>query len=175
MEKVKELQKEIKTNLSQISASQKDENRIMRAMLNDMDYVVDVYGKEGKIGTYCPAEDARAMAASIISNTAKIPTAEARELANNHKFSKAEADSMIGISKEFINTFLETGRKLPLGGRENSNVSLSIKRVKDAVKPYNKISGVDDSGKTIYEKASTFVPAHNSVKVHASCPSWLKK
>ena len=60
-ENTKALIEEIKKNLSQTSASQKDEVRVMKAMLNDKDYVIDLYSNEGKVGTYCPSRDARDM------------------------------------------------------------------------------------------------------------------
>ena len=41
---------------------------------------------------------------------------------------------MINISKQFIHTYLETGRKLPLGGREKSNISLVNKTIPETVK-----------------------------------------
>ena len=47
MEKVTDLIKEINTNLTHASASNRDEVRVMRAFLNDTSYVVGVYGKEG--------------------------------------------------------------------------------------------------------------------------------
>ena len=37
-------------------------------------------------------------------------------LMDNYEFKNQEANAMIGLSKEFINTYLNTGRKLPLGG-----------------------------------------------------------
>ena len=43
MENVRNLVNEIRTGLTQKSSSQKDEVRVMKAMLNDRDYVVDVY------------------------------------------------------------------------------------------------------------------------------------
>jgi hypothetical protein len=147
-ERVNELVKEIKSNLSQTSSSQKDEVRVMRAMLNDTEYKVGIYSKDGKEGEYCPADDARKMISSVISSATKIPAAEAEKLAHNHEFSKNEATSMIGISKEFVNTFLETGRKLPLGGREKSNVALSIKEVESSTRTYPKKVGVNSDGTT---------------------------
>ena len=91
------------------------------------------------------------------------------------KFGKTESEIMVGISKEFINTFVETGRKLPLGGREKSNIALE-KRVKEA-RPnnYPKKIGVDADGKDIYETVNDgMIPSHNTLKVHAGCPDWLK-
>ena len=128
---VKELVHEIDSTRTQTSASAKDETRVMRAMLNDPDFKVDVYSKSGISGQYCPYEEARSMVANIIKDTTKVSTKEAIELADNYEFGKQEATIMVGLSKEFINTYMDTGRKLPLGGREKSNVSIA-KKVKEA-------------------------------------------
>lgn len=174
MEKVKELIQEIRTNLSQTSSSQKDEVKVMRAMLNDKEYQVEVYGKEGLKETYCPAQDVRQMMASVMSSTTKVPVQEAESLMDSYEFKKNDASTMINVSKEFTNTFLQTGRKLPLGGREMSNVSLSLKEVEATTRTYPKKVGVNTDGSGRYEKAETNVNAHQSVKVHAPCPSWVK-
>ena len=34
---------------------------------------------------------------------------------------KKEAEKFVNVSKEFVNTYLGTKRKLPLGGREKTN------------------------------------------------------
>ena len=60
MENVKELVSGIRAGLSQKSASQKDELRVMKAMLNDRDYEVTVYGG-AENETFCPAREAREM------------------------------------------------------------------------------------------------------------------
>ena len=67
-EKVKDLVQEIAVNLSQKSASQKDEVRVMQAMLNDKTYVVGEYNKSGKIGDYCPYDDSRKLIESYLNN-----------------------------------------------------------------------------------------------------------
>lgn len=167
-----ELVKEIKAGLSQRSSSQKDEVVVMQAMLNDKEYIVDVYGSTGKIGTYSPSEDARKLTASLVSSTTKISKDEAEHLANEHEFSKTEAASMIGISKEFINTYVETGRKLPLGGRAQSNVSLIGKDVSTSISRYPK-RVVDNNGKVAYENAEKKVPAHKAIKSMSPCPAYL--
>lgn len=164
MEKVKELIESIHGGLTQASSSSKDEVRVMRAMLNDTSYTVDVYGKEGKIGEYCPAEDARALAASIIQGSTKVSAAEAKELAAGYEFKKADAVSMIGISKEFVNTYLDTGRKMSFGNREKSSLSLSQKEKEASTCTYPKKVGVDVDGKGIYETATANVPAYKEIK-----------
>lgn len=174
MENVRELVKEIKDNLSQKSSSQKDEVRVMKAMLNDREYEVGIYGKDGLEGTFCPAKEARKMTTSIISSAAKIPVAEAEKLADAHEFKKSEAESMISISKEFINTYIETDRKLPLGGRELSDVALMKKEVPESIRTYPKKTGVNEDGSARCEHPTVKVKAHNRVKVIAPCPKWVK-
>lgn len=172
---VMELVKEINETRTQTSASNKDELKVMQAMLNDPDFVVDVYGKSGVIGQYCPYDDAHNMAANIIKGAAKISTKEAEHLAESYEFTKSDANTFINISKEFINTYVETGRKLPLGGREKSNIALSKKVKGERSNNFPKKVGVNDDGSDKYESCGEgIIPAHNSLRVHSSCPPWLK-
>lgn len=175
MENVKDLLKEIKEGLSdKVASSQKDEVRVMRAMLNDKDYRVGIYGKDGKEGEICPSEEARNMITSVISGAAKIPQAEAEKLAEDYEFKKNEAQAMVNISKEFINTYLDSGRKLPLGGRETSNVSLTKKEIPEKVRTFPKKVAVDDNGKAIYKIENTTIKSHSTIKATGSCPAWVK-
>lgn len=174
MTNVNELLKDIKDNLKQRNSSQKDEIAVMQAMLNDTSYKVDVYDKSGVVGQYCPAEDFNAMAASIVSSTAKIGKEEAMSLVENHEVTKAEAKAMVGVSKEFINTYLQTGRKLPLGGREETNFALSTKNVPERTKPCPRRVGIGDDGSGIYETPIKVIPAHVGLKAWSSCPAWIK-
>ena len=173
-ESVKDLVKEIKTGLSQTSSSRKDEIRVMKAMLNDPSYEVDEYGKDGVIGTYNPCKDFRGMCTTIIASTTKVPQAEAANMMENYDVKKSEAASMVNISKEFVNPFLHTGRKLPMGAREKSDVSLSLKEVSPSTRLYPQKVGVNDDGSAKYSKAPTTVPAHEAIRVHAPCPNWVK-
>ena len=77
----------IKEGLSQRGASSKDENIVMRAMLNDPNFKADIYGKDGVIGQICPHDEATKFTASVVSKTASIPQAEAELLAEKHKMS----------------------------------------------------------------------------------------
>ena len=172
--RVSELVNEIKSGLSQKSCSQKDEVRVMQAMLNDKDYVVGVYGEKGKVGEYSPYADARAMVTSLLTSTTKISKDEASVLAEDHEFSKNEAGSMVNISKEFMNTYLDTGRKISFGGRKDSSISLIAKNVEATTSRYPKKVGVNEDGSGIYENAEKKVPAHKSAKLSAPCPSWVK-
>lgn len=166
--KTVELVNEIKESLSQSSASQKDEVRVMESMLNDKDYKVGVYTKAGKVDEYCPYEDSRKMISNIISKTAKVPTAEAKILADEFEFGKSESTTMVNLSKEFVNTYVGTGRKLPLGGRENMNASLSISHVEAKTKQYP-VGGFGSK-----DRGEVEIPAHDRLKAAAPCPVWKK-
>lgn len=162
------LVEDIRKNLSQASSSTKDEVTVMVEMLNDKDYKVGEYTKAGKVGEYSPYEDSRKMVASIVNKTAKISMPEAKTLADSYQFGKSEATSMVNISKEFVNTYLQTGRKLPFGGRENMSASLLIKHVDESKKQFP-IGGIGSK-----ERGEVTIPAHDSVKVTAPCPIWVK-
>lgn len=170
MERCKDLINDIRKGLSQRSSSQKDEEHVMRAMLNDPTYSVGIYDKTGKVGDYCPFEDSREMIGSIISDSTGISSKESKALANSYMFGKKQSQTMVDISKEFVNTYLHTGRKLPLGGREKSNASLLLKEIPESEKKFpNSIGDVNDKS-----TGTTVVPAHEGIKVSAPCPSYLK-
>ena len=147
----------------------------MNAMLNDPEFKVDIWGRNGIEGQYCPYDEARSMVANIIKDTTKITSQEASDLASKYKFGKQESRVMIDISKEFINTYIETGRKLPLGGRADSNISIA-KKVKEARNnTFPKKVGVNNDGTDRYETVDQgIIPAHGSLKVYSPAPSWLK-
>ena len=164
--------KDVQDNLTNASASHKDEVRIMQAFLNDTSYEVGVYDKTGKVGTVAPAKEFRSVISNAIVATTKISKEEADSLVAGYEAKKSDAESMLTVSKEFLNTYLQTNRKIGLGGREKSNVSL-IK--KETTRSYPKQVGVDAAGKPIYEKAEVKVSPYDSIKVSSPCPAWIKK
>ena len=168
------LVKEIKDNLSQVSSSNKDEIRIMQAMLNDKEYEVGVYTNAGLKETYNPAKDFRAMLSGIVSNTTKISKDESATLVDAYEVTKSDASTMVNVSKEFVNTYIATGRKLPFGGREKCNIALSGKEVKETIKTYPKKVGINEDGTGRYESGERRVPSHITAKVYGSCPDWVK-
>ena len=91
-----------------------------------------------------------------------------------HEFIKSEAEALIEFSKEFINTYIHTGRKLPLGGREKSNVSVALKEIPAGERTFPQVVEVKKDGTKIYSSGRTYVKAYESVKVFAPAPSWLK-
>lgn len=160
---------DIKFSLAQKSSSTKDELEVMRCMLNDPDYAVTVYNKKGVCGEFNPCKEFRKMCASIIAGTTRIPIEEANAAMENYEVKKSDARVMIDLSKEFINSYSQTGRKIPLGGREKSNISLCIKRIPERSRSYPSRTGV-----TEYSRVDTTIPAHDSMKVYGPCPPWTK-
>ena len=157
--------KEIADNVTQKSSSKKDEIAVMKAMINDPNFSVDIYNDSGKCGEYYPSREIRKMLTNVVSSTTKIPSKEASELVNNYEFSKSDAIAMINLSKEFINTYLyNTGRKLSLGGRITSDIELVWRNVADRT---TGIPAKDGS------RIEAFIPAHGGIKVYSPCPSWV--
>ena len=173
MENVQNLINEIKDNLTQKSSSKKDEVRVMKAMLNDTSYKVAVYDKSGKTGEYCPAESAKQIVSSVLQHSAGISNTEADALAVNYEFGTTEAENMVNISKEFINSYVHTGRKINMGGRERSNVSIELQELEASSRPFPKVVGIDNNGKKIYGRGMSKVGAYESLKITAPCPAWI--
>ena len=173
MAKVVDLLTEIQQGHKQVSSSKKDEVRIMQAMLNDTSYEVGVYSSQGKIDSYCPAQDFKKMQASIIASVTKIGKDEAEKLVSGYEVTKADAGTMVNVSKEFLNTYLDSGRKITLGGREKSNFSLSCKVVPATEKTYQK-RVVDAKGEVVWDPGKKVIPEHKRLKAKSSCPAWVK-
>lgn len=162
---LKEMVSTIKKDLSQASASSKDEVNVMMAMINDKSFTVDELGANGQVvSTYCPAEVAQELAANIIKGATKVSNAEAEELAKNHQFGKKEATAMVTLSKEFVNTYLDTGRKLKFGNREGKSLVLSQKDKEASTCTFPKRVGYNDEGKAIYQLSAAEIPAYKEVK-----------
>ena len=172
---VQEIINEIRSGLSQTSSSARDEIRVMKALLNDTTFKVGVYDKTGKVAERCPSEEIRGMVAGIVASTTKINSAEAKQLVNNYEFKKSDAATMIDFSKDYINTALSTGRKIPLGATATSNISISKKEVEAKTRHYPKRIGVNGDGSPKCETAEAVVPAHDSIRVFSPCPSYIKK
>lgn len=173
MTTVNELLNEIKDNHTQVSSSARDETRVMQAMLNDGSYEVGVYSNKGQIGTYCPSKDFRQMQSNIVSSVTKINKEEATNLVSEYQATKSDASTMVNISKEFFNTYLDSGRKLSLGGRKDSNYALSAKDVPETEKTYQK-RVMGDDGNITWVPGKKVIPAHKGLKARSSCPPWVK-
>ena len=159
--------KDVKSNVTQCSSSKKDEITVMQAMMNDTNFSVDVYSKGGKVDEYYPSRELRKVVTNVVASTTHIHVKEATELVNAYEFTRVDAAAMVNMSKEFVNTYLQTGRKLPLGGRKNSDVELMWKNIEDRT---TEIPIKSETG----ERLNTFIPAHGGIKAINPCPEWLK-
>ena len=172
---VMEVLQNIQETRTQSSANSKDEIRVGQAMLNDPTFVVDIYNKDGVVGQYSPYQDTRDMISSIIKDTTKMSANEATELANNYQFTRQTTQAMNNYAKEFVNTYLQTGRKLPLGCRATSNCSLIAKHKEAKVNSFPAPIAVDANGNKIYDSSASMTPAYDTIKVSGTCPAHLKK
>ncbi|MEE3397857.1 MAG: hypothetical protein VZR64_00205 [Eubacterium sp.] len=166
---VQALIKDIKENLKQKSASKRDEVAVMKAMLNDTSFQVTDYAT-GE--SHCPATEYREMLSNVVSATTKITKAEASTLVAGYEAKKSDAETMVALSKDFINGALRTGRKVNLGATEKSNISIQLKEIPESEKKFPMKTGVNDDGTPRYEKAQTIIPAHEGLKVSSPCPTW---
>jgi hypothetical protein len=155
--------------------SQKDEVAVMMGMMNDTSYKIDVYAGSSYQGIYCPAQSFRRMISNTISDMTGMTRLESENLVNSYEFKKPEAQEMVNFSKEYINTYLKTGRKLPLGGREKSNVSLKAKTVPAGFVQFPVKVGEDKEGHAICESKEAYVGEYETIKVYGPCPVWRKE
>ena len=94
---------------------------------------------------------------------------------DNYEFKNADAKTAVNLSKQFIYTYLETGRKLPLGGREKINASLTGKVIPEGMVKYPMKTGkFDKDGKEICEIKEKHIDSYSTIKVTGPCPSWVK-
>ena len=162
MEKMKELMAEIKeVTKKQKSANKINEIQVMKAMLNDPDFTVSVYDKnKGFIGTKNPHEEAVKFAANICTSITGIDSKSADELASNYEFTKKDAIFMVDTAKTFVQTYMETGRKLPIIQSETSQAELLVKHVEAKEK---NIPGKSETTK---------VAAYDKVVCRSKCPKY---
>ena len=171
---VNDLINDIRNNLTQKSASTRDEVAVMRAMLNDRDFNVTYYNNDGSTEQHCPAKEFRKMTSGIVASATHISQSEAEALVDGYDCKKSDAETMVGISKDFINTTLRTGRKMNLGGTEKSNISIQLKEIPESTKRFPMKTGVNDDGSVRYENGVSTIPAHEGLKVTSPCPNWAK-
>lgn len=165
------LVEEIKEGLNRNrNCSQEDEVRVMQAMLNDKEFKVDVYGRNGKVSEYCPAKEFKRMESSIISSALKISKDEASSLMDDYTVSKSEAEVMVGLSKQFINTYIDTERRLSLGSRKDTHFQLCKKIIPERSRPCPKKVGVSEQGKSLYDSPVVTTPEHVGLKVYTLKP-----
>jgi hypothetical protein len=174
-ENLKETIENIKQNVHQHPASVKDEATVMQAMLNDRDYEVEIYKKNGQNEMYAPGREFRGMLTNITAAATKIGKEEAAGLIDKYEIRRSDAETMVGVTKEFLYKYTETGRKFKLGGRKDMNVSLVRKEYGPGVRRYPTKLGTDENGNTIMGVGEVMVDGYAGIKASSPCPPWVNK
>lgn len=165
---------EIRSNVKQRSASIRDEVTVMQALMNDREFGVQTFKKSGPADIYYPGQKFRAMVSDVVASTTRISQAESTALVDKFEFNRNQARTMVDLSKQFIHSYLETGRKLKLGGREESDVSLTKKTYEAGARRYPARVGTDPDGHSVMGVKEVWVNEYSGVKASSPCPSWIK-
>lgn len=161
--KVNEVIKKYEEAAASSRANKGAEIEVMQAMLNDKEFVVNVYqsGSGEPTSTVNPRANAVQLASSIIQSTG-ISKDESQSLAENIEFDKKSAEAVVNISKDFLATYLPIGKKFEIAG-EKLNVGLTFKHVEEKTSIIAPGSMCNKTDKPI-EKVT---PAYNTLKVSA--------
>ena len=160
---------DIKSNVKQHSASTKDEITVMQ------EYESTIYKNSGKTETFAPGREFRGMISDIMSSAAKINKVEAEKLVDGYDFRRSQAEVMVGVAKDFIVNYCDTGRKIKLGGREDSNVSLMKKDYPAGMRRYPTRIGTNTDGSAIMGVGEVWVDGYSGIKASSPCPPWISK
>jgi hypothetical protein len=155
------------------TSSQKDEISVMRAMLNDKSYNIDLYGSKGCDRLYNMALETKDMISKVVSNQCNISLDQAKRMVDGYEFDNEDAKTMISASKNFVTTYLKTGRKLAFDATRDTEIALSQKHVPEhTVFHPVKINHSDGSSETVIRE--TKVSAYEQVKAYSKCPTWKR-
>ena len=148
----------------QKSASRVDEIRVMRTMINDPDYQVSIYDKnKGYIGTRCPREEAVKFVSNVTSAITGIESKSAYELSKRYEFTKKDACFLLENHKDFTQTYLSTGRKLPIVQSETAEAAIFSKELEERPK-----SVPDGTG----SNKTSMIPPYTKVICRSKCPKY---
>lgn len=127
-----QLIKDIVEKTSQVAVNKTDEVAVMQSMLNDKEFNVAVFDrKKGYIGSRSPREEAIQLTVDTLSGITGMSTAEARTLADNYEYTKRDAAHFINIGKDFIGTYLQSGRKTTLISEPRVEATVSLKYIEE--------------------------------------------
>ena len=126
---------EIKSTAKQISINKVDEVKVMKSMLNDKNYKIEIFDKnEGYIGDKCPAEEATQFISNVIQVATGLDSKDSRHLADNYEFTKKDAIFMVNNAKDFIETYMKTGRKINIIQNDTCEASIYAKNISAGTK-----------------------------------------
>ena len=157
--------------IQEITAKQKSQNKgdeiaVAQTLLNDPDFQVGIYDKnKGLIGTRNVHEEAVKFVANVSSEITGLDKKTAEELANGYTFTKKDAIFIINTSRDFVQTYLKTGRKFNLVQSEDAEANIFLR----PTPPKEKIIPTKDGTKLV--KTGAF----QKVACKSGCPKYNTK
>lgn len=126
---MQDLMKQIQEiTMKQKSQNKGDEVAVAQTLLNDPDFQVGIYDKnKGLIGTRNVHEEAVKFVANISAEITGLDKKTAEDLANQYTFTKKDANFIINTSRDFVQTYLKTGRKFNLVQSEDTEANIFLK------------------------------------------------
>lgn len=162
---------ELMKQIQEITVKQKSQNKgdevaVAQALLNDPDFQVGIYDKnKGLIGTRNVHEEAVKFIANVSSEITGLDKKTAEELANKYTFTKKDANFIINTSKDYIQTYLKTGRKFNLVQTEDAEANIFLK----ATPAKEKLIPTKDGTKLVK------TGAYQKVACKSGCPKYNMK
>lgn len=124
--------KDIVERTTQVAVNKADEVEVMQTMLNDKEFSVAVFDRnKGYMGSRSPRNEAIQLAVDTLSGVTGMSTVEAHALTENYEYTKRDAAHFINIGKDFIGTYLQSGRKMTLISEPRIEATVSLKHVEE--------------------------------------------
>lgn len=124
-----------KVTETQTSINKADELKVMTTMLNDPDFSVGVYDKKiGYIGQRCPHDEAVKFVGDVIQRATGLEKKDATHLASNLEFTKKDAGFLITNMKDFLATYIGTGRKINIMQTSTTEANLFAREMSASTK-----------------------------------------
>lgn len=121
---------DIVNKTTQTSTNRADEVAVMQSMLNDKEFAIGIFDrKDGYVGSRSPRKEAIQLTVDTLSSITGMTSSEALAMSQNHEFTKKDATHFINISKDFVGTYLQTGRKLNVVSDPRVEATINLKTV----------------------------------------------
>lgn len=158
-----------KVTETQTSINKADELRVMTTMLNDPEFSIGVYDKKlGYIGQRSPHEEAVKFVGDIIQRATGLEKKDSQHLASELEFTKRDANFLINNMKDFITTYVSTGRKINMIQSDSTEANLYTKNMAASTKT---IPNKDNPKDTKTITTSPYVKLVSQSK----CPKYTEK
>lgn len=157
--------------IQEVTRKQKSQNKtdeiiVAQTLLNDPDFQIGVYDKnKGLIGTRNVHNEAVTFITNVTSEITGLDKKSTEDLVKNYTFTKRDAQFLINTSKDFVQTYLQTGRKFNLVQSADSEANIVLK----PAPAREKVVPTKDGTKLV----STC--AYNKVACKSGCPKYNTK